>query len=248
MMHHQIEDEEIIERYVRNQLPEEERKAFEEHFFACDDCFEKLQTTERFVAGFRDAASRGLLVGNAQGSAAPWRLGSWLIPAFGATACAGLVLAAVSGWLYFLQMPKLRSQLNHSTTELGAEKQARAALEQRMANSNQAEANLPLVMLQATRNVQAGPNEVAVPRGAKHLVLWIDVPTGNSRSFRLQVDTADNRPVEQLDNLQRNTYGALAVSLPVESLQPGEYRIRLSRQEPLPVSLLGEYRLRIRRP
>jgi hypothetical protein len=248
MMHPQIEDQEIVERYVRKQLAEEERKAFEEHFFACDDCFEKLQATERFVAGMRDAARRGLLAGDVEDSVSAWRLGSWLIPAFGVSACAALLLAAATGWLYFVQMPKLRGQLSQSAAELRTQQQARAALEQQIAGSTQAEANVPLVMLQATRDVQAAPNEVSVPPGAKHVVLWVEVPAGKSNRYSLQVDTADNRPVEILDNLHRNTYGALAVSLPVEALQPGDYRIRLSTQGPSPASLLAEYRLRIRRP
>lgn len=248
MMHPQIEDEEIIERYVRNQLAEEERKAFEEHFFGCDDCFEKLQVTERFLAGVRDAARRGMLAGEVEGST---RGSSWsrrLVPAFGVSACAALVLAALSGWLYFYQMPKMREQLSQSAEDVRIQQEARAALERQIASSIQAEPNLPLVMLQATRDVQAAPNEVTVPPGAKHLVLWVEVTPGRSNQFRLRVDTADNRPVETLNNLQRNAYGALAVSLPVEALQPGDYRITLSSQEPPPASLLGEYRLRIRRP
>ena len=248
MMHPQIEDEEIVERYVRNQLAEEERKAFEEHFFACDDCFEKLQATERFVAGMRDAARRGLLAGNAEGAASAWRVGSWLIPALGVSAGAALMLAAASGWLYFVQMPKLQGQLSQSAAELRLHQQARAALEHQIAGSIQAEANVPLVMLQATRDVQTPPNEVNVPPEAKHVVLWVEVPRGQSNRFRLEVDATDNRPVEVLDNLQRNSYGALAVSLPAEALQPGDYRIKLSTQEPSPASLLAEYRLRIRRP
>jgi hypothetical protein len=248
MMHPQIEDQEIVERYVRNQLAAEERKAFEEHFFACDDCFEKLQATERFVAGMRDAARRGLLVGDGEGTASTWRLGSWLVPAFGVSACTALLLAAASGWLYFAQMPKLRGQLSQSAAELRAQQQARTALEHQIAGSIQAEANVPLVMLQATRDVQAPPNEVSVPPEAKHVVLWVEVPRGKSNRFRLAVHAANNRPVEMLDNLQRNSYGALAVSLPVEALQPGDYRITLSNQESSPASLLAEYRLRIRRP
>jgi hypothetical protein len=248
MMHPQIEDEEIIERYVRNQLPETERKAFEEHFFGCDDCFEKLQVAERFVAGVRDAARRGTLSGEVEGRPAGWTWSGWLAPAFGVSACAALLLAAFSGWMYFSQMPKMRQRLDQSAAELRAQQQARAALEQQIAGSIQAEANLPLVMLQATRDVQAAPNEVSVPPGAKHVVLWVEVPAGKSNRYRLQVDTADHRPVETLDNLQRNSYGAMAVSLPVETLQPGDYRIRLSTQGPSPASLLGEYRLRIRRP
>jgi hypothetical protein len=248
MMHPEIEDQEIVERYVRNQLAEEERKAFEEHFFACDDCFEKLQATERFVAGMRDAARRGLLAGDVEGTAFAWRIGSWLIPAFGVSASAALLLATVSGWLYFVQLPKLRGQLSQSAAELRSQQQARVALEHQIASSIQAEANVPLVMLQATRDVQAAPNEVSVPLEAKHVVLWVEVPRGKFSRFRLEVDATDNRPVEMLDNLQRNSYGALAVSLPVEALQPGDYRIRLTAEEPVPASLLAEYRLRIRRP
>jgi hypothetical protein len=247
MMHPQIEDEDIIERYARNQLAEEQRKAFEEHFFGCDDCFEKLQATERFVAGVRDAARRGMLAGEVEGSSRGTRWSGWLVPAFGISACAALVLAAWSGWLYLSQLPKMREQLSRAAEDLRSQQTARTALEQQMASSMQTEVNLPLVMLQATRDVQAAPNEVSISPGAKHLVLWIEVPEGKSKSFRLQVDTSDNRQVEALNNLQRNTYGALAVSLPVEALQPGDYRIKLTAELP-PASLLAEYKLRIRRP
>ncbi len=248
MMHQQIEDEEIIERYVRNQLGAEERKAFEEHYFTCEECFDKLEATEQFIAGVRDAGSRGLLAGEAGGRARRWIWSGWLVPSFAASACAAVVLAAFSGWLYFSEMPRMRQQLSQSAAELRAQREARATLERQIASSIQAEGNLPLVMLQATRDVQAAPNEVSVPPGAKHLVLWVEVPAGKSNRFRLELDTADNRPVETVDNLQRNTYGAVAVSLPVEALQPGDYRVRLTSQEPPPASPVGEYRLKIRKP
>ena len=247
MMHPQIEDEEIVERYVQNQLPEEERKAFEEHFFACNDCFERLQVAERFIAGVRDAARRGLLAGETRGSsqASGWK--RWLVPALGVSACAALVLAALSSWLYFREVPRMRGQLSRAEEDLRNQQAARAALEQKIANSIEAEPNLPVVILQATRAVEAAPSEISVPRGAKHLILWIDVPAARARSFRLQIDTSERRQVQALDNLERNTYGALAVSLPVEALQPGDYRITLT-TEPSPATLLAEYRLRIRKP
>ncbi len=247
-MHQRIEKEEIIERYVRGQLGAEERKAFEEHYFTCEECFERLEATERFIAGVRDGGSRGLLAGEVEGSPRGWSWSGWLVPSLAASACAAVVLAGFSGWLYFSEMPRMRQQLSQSAAELRAQREARATLEHQIASSIQAEANVPLVMLQATRDVQAIPNEVSVPAGAKHLVLWVEAPLGKSHRFRLEVDTADNRPVETLDNLQRNTYGALAVSLPVEALQPGDYRVRLTSQERPPASLVGEYRLKIRKP
>lgn len=61
MTHQEIEQREIIERYVRDQLAPEEQRAFQEHFFTCDACFEQVQMTERFIAGVRYAAETGLL-------------------------------------------------------------------------------------------------------------------------------------------------------------------------------------------
>jgi hypothetical protein len=248
MMHPQIEDEEIVERYVRNQLAEEERKAFEEHFFGCEECFGKLQATERFVAGIRDAASRRLL-GNRQpadaASARTW--GGWMFPALAAGSCAAVALAVVAAWALLFQMPKLRQQLNKASANMSAQHEAIAALQRQIATWTQAEANVPLVMLQSTRDAQAQPNEAVLPTGATQLVLWVEVPAGKIRSFRLQVETTDHRPVVTLGHLQRNSYGALAASLPTERLQPGDFRIMLTAEEP-PASLLAEYKLRIRRP
>ena len=59
MNHHEIEQDEIVERYVRHRLAADERLAFQEHYFACDECFAQVQTTARFVAGVRQAARAG---------------------------------------------------------------------------------------------------------------------------------------------------------------------------------------------
>lgn len=246
-MHQQIEDEEIIERYVRNQLGAEERTAFEEHYFTCEECFEKLEAAERFIAGVCDAGSRGLLGHSVSEAASKPRWRAWMLPTLAASGFAAVVFAATTGWIYFFQIPKLRQQLSQASAGLHAQQEARAALEKQMALS-QVEANIPLVMLQATRDAQASPNEAVLSSSAQHFLLWVEVPAGRFRNFSLQIDTADNRAVEKLQNLKRNSYGALAVSLPTRVLQPGEYRIRLTGQEPSPASLLGEYRIRVRRP
>jgi Putative zinc-finger len=247
MVHAHIENQESIERYIRNQLAPEERQTFEEHFFSCEECFEKVQATERFIAGVRDAAGRGLL-GIGFPVAAPARnWGAWVVPSMAASALAAVALALVSGWLAFVQLPKLRQQLDKAAADLRLQQGERATLEKQIAADNQAEGNFPLVMLQATRDVQSATNEVVVPAGAKHLIVWIEVPSGSFKNFRIQVNTADDRPIETVDDLKRNAYGALAASLPLELLQPGEYRIKLTSPEASPAPLLGEYRLRIRR-
>src|SRR5260370_28797405 len=148
MMHQDIEDQEIIERYVRNQLAPEERQAFEEHFFGCEECFEKLQATEQFIAGIRDAGSRGLLKGSTSADAAPahtWR--AWMFPALAAGYAALLVSVVFGGWMFFSEMPKLRRQLNQASADANAQRETIAALEKQVASATQAETNVLLVML-----------------------------------------------------------------------------------------------------
>lgn len=250
MMHAEIEDQEIIERYVRNQLAPQERQAFEEHFFGCQECFEKLQATERFVAGIRDAAGRGLLedVRSADYVRVPSSWRAWLFPALATTSCASVVLAAITGWTLFFQVPKLRRQLNQASVDANSQRQANATLEKQIASLAQAETNVPLVMLQATRDTQAPTPETILPADAAHLVLWIDAVSPRFRTFRLELYGAEDKPVETLKKLTPNSYGALAVGLPTQRLQPGEFRIKLYAEEPLPAALLAEYRLKIRRP
>ena len=249
MMHRQIEQEEIVERYARNQLAPEEREAFEEHFFACDECFEKLQATEGFIAGVRNAAARGLLgSGSPQAALArDWK--SWMLPALALSSCAALAFAAMTGWVFLFQVPSLRQQLQQAAAELHVQRETRAALEKQLGPGTAAEANLPFIMLEATRDVQAPPSQATLPAGAQRLVLWAEVgPAGRFRSFRLQVYAVDNRLIETLEHLKRNSYGALIASLPAERLPAGDYLVKLSGEEPPPSSVVAEYRLRIRRP
>ena len=246
-MHSQIDEQEIIERYVRNQLTAEERRDFEEHFFGCEECFEKLRTTERFIAGMRDAGSRGLLDGRSADSVVVRTWASWMFPALAASSCVAVALAIVAGWTLLFQMPRHRQQLGQASADLSAQRQAIAALQTQLASGTGVESNVPLVMLQATRDVEEPPNEAVLPAGAGRLVLWVEMPASKFRRFRLEVETEDHHRVMSLDHLERNSYGALAVGLPAEQLKAGEFRIMLTGEEPPPASLLAEYKLRIRK-
>jgi hypothetical protein len=244
MLHTEIENEEIVERYVRNRLGPEERQAFEEHFFACEECFEKVQTAERFLAGIADAADHGLLNAPPRAELAFGHRLNWVLAA---ATCAASVLAAVVGWTYFNQVPKLRAELDRTTAQLRAEQQSLAASAQRAAPVEQAEANVPLVMLQASR-ADEEPASTLMRPGSERLVLWIEMGSSRYRQFRLEIFSQDNRLVASVDHLERGPYGALAASVPADRLPTGEFRIKLSGQDPLPASLAGEYRLRVRRP
>src|SRR5258705_12020300 len=88
-IHKHIEDNDVVEQYVLNKLSADERRAIQEHFFECDQCFEQAQMSTRFVAGVRDASKSGVLSADQAGSL-PYRnrsasnhrwFGAWLMPA-----------------------------------------------------------------------------------------------------------------------------------------------------------------------
>ena len=83
----QISEERTIERYIRRELGDEERRAFEEHLLESPECFEEVQLMERFVAGVRDSARTGILT-----ERAPDRGSRWL------TAALAAGLAAARCW------------------------------------------------------------------------------------------------------------------------------------------------------
>ena len=241
MMHSQIEKEEIVERYVCNQLGPAERHGFEEHFFGCDECFEKVQAAERFKAGITDAAQHGLL--NAKTKAAFVGGGRWLMLALAGTSAAAVMFAGLMGWIYLKNISALR----HSVSQLQAERQVRVEPEQQSAAVDQTEANIPLVMLQASRGEEQ-PVSILIPAGARHVVLWIELGPSRYRDFRLEVFSSENRLITSADHLARGRYGALAASIPTNRLPPGDFRITLTGQDPPPAALAGEYHLQIRRP
>jgi hypothetical protein len=243
MMHSQIEKEEIVERYVQRQLPPEMQQAFEDHFFECDECFAKLQEVERFRAGVRDASARGLLPDESLTAAAAGR-GGWLRWAFAMTSCSTAALVAIAGWMYFRQIPALRGERDQAASRLQLEREARSQSAQAISPAEGAEANVALVMLQASRAGEKPPTTVLQP-GAQHVVVWIEIGPSRYRSFRIDLLTPDNRPIASVDRLERGPYGALTASLPADKLPAGDLRITLSGQDPPPASLVADYQLRI---
>jgi hypothetical protein len=242
MLHSKIEHEEIVERYVRNQLAPEERQAFEEHFFNCDECFEKLQSVEAFVAGIRDASARGLL--RDQPATATPSIWTW---AFACAMCVAVVLCAIIGWKYLRDTVELSAKLARATDQLRSERLERSVHEAKSNAIEQAEANVPVAMLQASRAGEAPPT-IVLQSGARHLVLWIELGPSRYHDLRVAIFSPDNHLICSLDHLSVNRYGAVTASFPTDQLPSGDFRITLTGQNPPPPSLAGEYRLQIRRP
>jgi hypothetical protein len=161
--------------------------------------------------------------------------------------CAALVLCGIIGWKYLSDTVELRAQLSRATDQLQAERLERSKLEAKSGAVEQAEANVPVAMLQASRAGEE-PSAVVLQPGARHLVLWIELGPSRYRNFRVDVFSLDNHLVGSLDHLAANHYGAVTASLPTDQLPSGDFRITLTGQDPPPAALAGEYHLQIRRP
>ena len=242
MMHSRIENEDIVERYVRHQLPPADEEAFDEHLLGCDECFGKVQAAERFQAGMRDAAARGLLDDNGREATNP---GSWFPWALALTTCTAVIATGIAAWLYFGELQRLRSELAGNAAVRNLEPQPPAPVPP-PTTSERTEANVALVILQASRTGEQQPRVTLSP-ASNRLVLWIDIGPSRYRQFRIELATPDNRPILAIDALERNAYGALVASVPSAPLPAGSLRATLTGQEPPPASLIGEYRFGIDR-
>ncbi|MGA3025975.1 MAG: zf-HC2 domain-containing protein [Bryobacteraceae bacterium] len=233
-IHERIEADEVIERYVRRQLGEEERRAFEEHVLDCGACFEKVQEMERFVAGVRYASQSLPLL-----APAPRR--SWLVPAFAFVLPVLLVLATFWIWKLRTSVDLLASQKQTLAHEL---EQAHSQLSMLTRPPRDIPAGaLPLAILDASRAAGVAA-EVNMPSAAREFALWIQLdPESKDGTLGIRVSDGHGRIVETVNGLHKNRYGALAVALPAGGFPPGDYTVVVFRDNVH--TALGQYVIRV---
>ncbi len=252
MTHNEIEQRDIIDEYVRNHLQQDVRQLFEEHYFGCDQCFEKVQMAQKFAEGVSYAARTGLLPQVMEQPARSF-FDNWLKPAFAFSAAAAALLAMATGWYALVEIPRLKMEVQSASSKLkGAEEKA-AAYEAQLSENQlalnrppEAMPNLPLVMLEASRSETA--NQVVIPAKASHAAIWIELPPGAGfASYSLAIGTTSGIIIENLRGLRKNAYGALAVAIPAAKLVPGTYKAVLSGDSGAQHPLVGEYRMVVKR-
>lgn len=243
MTHEEIEQSDIAEEYVRGRLSPEARSAFEDHYFACNDCFDKVQAIDRLASGVRNAVQEGELPLSGHN-----RTG-WYEPAFYLSAAASLVLGAALGWSLLRERPRLESELSIERQSGEEGRRKLAALEQQLSaraapNPLAALPNLPLFMLESTRAQQA--QTFRVPQPSPQIALWMEPPAAPAASvYRLEIRNAADQLVETVEGSKTNSYGALAIAIPAERLRPGKYEARLYRMQSGAASLAADYRFEI---
>jgi hypothetical protein len=239
LKHEEIEQRGLVEAYVRRKLAPEDCAAFEEHYFQCGKCFDEVQVVGKFVAGVKHAARTGLLDPEPR----PERR-TWWMPALAFATASAVVFASVLAFVVLFRQPAREAQLQQALSQARASQARVAELEQRAALDAGPEANVPVVILTASRSADA-PNRVQLGSESRRALLWIDVPASPPGTrFGLTLSTSDGRFAKTIHDLERNSSGALAASLPAADLPAGAYHVRLF-HEKSPGQTIEEYRLNV---
>ncbi|MFL6209989.1 MAG: zf-HC2 domain-containing protein [Pyrinomonadaceae bacterium] len=117
MTHQEIIDRDVVERYALDKLPPDERRAFQEHFFECDECFQQAQAESRFIAGVRQAAATGALPASDVRRAASFWGAGWLRPVMVFSVTAVVAFAAAFVWLYAGRVRPQRQEQARQTAQ-----------------------------------------------------------------------------------------------------------------------------------
>ncbi|MEN3334467.1 MAG: hypothetical protein V7641_3832 [Blastocatellia bacterium] len=112
MDHEQINQLDLIDRYLMGKLPAEESTGFEEHFVDCPQCIARLQTTNRFLQDLRFVTvEQALQINTRQPRSAFRRFLQRLFHKPLALAIGCLLIAAFAGAV-FVNTQRLRTEIN----------------------------------------------------------------------------------------------------------------------------------------
>jgi hypothetical protein len=251
----------MIERYIRHELAPGERRAFQEHYFECEECFEQVQMTARLIAGVRLAARKELLAPSAAEPAAWWA--SLFRPAFGLAIAGALALGF--GWLMLRQSSAPPQELARGqqpslspgqpdTPAPSAAQSASPAPSSTERPKPTDEPDLiaqnrpPVVLLESSRDAGPSSNQLTLPANASRAILQIEVEPGSPfASFQFQVFDGARRLVATVISGQASARGAVAASLPTQELRSGKYLVKCYGVRDGQRELIGEYDLHVRK-
>ena len=227
MTHSDAVKDQMVERYFLGELKDEQRDAFEEHYFECATCAEDVRLTAAFQANAkavfseRERASvRAAVRGNG------WSFWSWWSPA-PAWITAG-VLLCMTIWQSAIRIP-------------GLERQVQFAQSARV---------VPAAVLRA--ETRGDLNAISLPRGASSLLLIFDVndaPSTPTSTAELRSESGAAIFSQRIDTPAAGT--SMHLLVPAAQLAPGSYTLTIrgeNRDNNLPGETIGPYRFSLQRP
>jgi putative zinc finger protein len=224
MEHAYINEQSLIDRYVRGTLPVHERAAFEEHFLECQDCLDQLEIAQSLRTGIRIAAADQGVAPASVPSAAPreWvrKVIAWRWAAAIATAC--FVLALAQAMVFYRQVQHSKSEQLALMREVD---QAKSAFER-------APQTPPAVYVLDQSRGGEPVRTVETPRSPQWIVFTITIDTTQSSAYGATLVAAGGKLIWRSDNIRPASSDAIGFSVPSSLLEPGEYTLSLVRPDP----------------
>ncbi|HLY19610.1 MAG TPA: zf-HC2 domain-containing protein [Bryobacteraceae bacterium] len=222
MDHAQIEENNLIDRYVRGTLPVDLRAEFEEHFLDCPDCVQQLNLATHLREGLRLSAAEMAAAAPPRDSPSvgvrkvfAWR---WAP----AAAAAALVLALTPSFVLVRQLGSARSELARNQAELSAAHSQAEGMEQ---------AGAAVYILSPVRG-EGAPNRIAVPPAPALTVLTLESDFSRFAAYRAILRNDRGQVVWQKDQLHPSSPDAIGIVLSASFLSaPGLYKLALDGQD-----------------
>ncbi|HYX24753.1 MAG TPA: zf-HC2 domain-containing protein [Thermoanaerobaculia bacterium] len=252
MNHADVEEQQIVDRYVRGTLPAEEAARFEEHYLSCPDCLDRLDLAESMKRGFQRAAGQDVarVTAARQLAVVAWlaRLGRSRQAAVLAMA---LLVAVLLPWGLAVrriaerdrELATTRAALEQERStassrgtaeterlrsELQASQRDLAHEKEQLAQARQPQGNVPILFLNTERGGASagGPTvRLRLPSSPGWIVLALEIDPPHQPSYQVVLRDAGGREVWRGGGLRIDEREALSLTLPSSLLAPGDYTL-----------------------
>jgi hypothetical protein len=202
MDHLRIEEQNLIDRYVRGTMPAAERAEFEDHFVDCMECQQQIEIAKSLRQAIRESVTEQ--AHRRQRQASGWR---WMAIA----ACAGLVIALAASAVILSQRDRARSDL------------ASARLSQERS---------PVVFGLSLSREATEPRDIAVPSEPRWMVFQAEIDATRYSRYSATVIGSRGEEIWMQDGIQPNSPDSVSVAIPPGTLHPGAYTLAVSGAQP----------------
>jgi hypothetical protein len=249
MDHTDIEERQVVDRYLMGQLTADELERFEEHYLSCAECLDRLETTEGLARALkRVAAEDAARVATArQLAVVAWlaRLGRSRQAAVLVSAL--LLVLLVPGLALYragdldrrlretrsslaAQGSRESAELAASRRDLARERAERARADADLAQARQPQANVPVLFLGAERGAARGGEptyRLRLPARPGWVVFSLPVEPPHPAAYRIVLSRAGGGEIWHGD-APATDQDTLTLSVPSRLLAPGDHVLAVS--------------------
>lgn len=204
--HDEIEEQQLIDRYLLGQLPAPEAQRFEVHYLSCPTCMERLELTETLLHGLRRATAQDAAVLQGGFLAAVLRR-RWLAPAI-----ALLMMLLPAGIL--LKLGQRDAELQGIRGELQG--------------LQHPQAGTPYLPMSPLRDggVGAPSHHLRLPTDPASVVLALELDPPLAAGYRVALFNEEDQQLWESARFAPNGFDSLVLTLPSTFLAPGDYQLR----------------------